>query len=179
MKSSKKLQISSHLLFVYINNKDRKWRMSVLVFSSALLILAFKMYCREAQTRNSVNRITCLHKTLKESIGKAAQRINWKQSIEYVENNPSSTLKTIHRVCWKQSIADWPRKLQECAHRSPADDYNNWQDYGHSNHFPLTGLGNFRIVRTGVLQMVTAIDRIMDIATIFRINKAVHNQSPF
>ncbi len=36
MKSSKKLHISSHLLFVYINNQDRKWRMSVLVFSSAL-----------------------------------------------------------------------------------------------------------------------------------------------
>ncbi len=36
MKSSKKLQISSHLLFVYIYNQDRKWRMSVLVFSSAL-----------------------------------------------------------------------------------------------------------------------------------------------
>ncbi len=36
MKSSKQLQISSHLLFVYINNQDRKWRMSVLVFSSAL-----------------------------------------------------------------------------------------------------------------------------------------------
>ncbi len=36
MKSSKKLQISSHLLFVYINNQDRKWRMSVLVFSSTL-----------------------------------------------------------------------------------------------------------------------------------------------
>ncbi len=36
MKSSKKLQISSHLLFVYINNRDRKWRMSVFVFSSAL-----------------------------------------------------------------------------------------------------------------------------------------------
>ncbi len=39
MKSSKKLQISSHLLFVYINNQDRKWRMSALVFSSALAIL--------------------------------------------------------------------------------------------------------------------------------------------
>ncbi len=38
MKRSKKLQISSHLLFVYINNQDRKWRMSVLVFSSALVI---------------------------------------------------------------------------------------------------------------------------------------------
>ncbi len=38
MKSSKKLQISSHLLFVYINNQDRKWRMSVLVFSSALVL---------------------------------------------------------------------------------------------------------------------------------------------
>ncbi len=38
MKSSKKLQISSHLLFVYINNQDRKWRMSVLVFSSALAL---------------------------------------------------------------------------------------------------------------------------------------------
>ncbi len=37
MKSSKKLQISSHMLFVYINNQDRKWRMSVLVFSSALV----------------------------------------------------------------------------------------------------------------------------------------------
>ncbi len=37
MKSSKKLQISSHLLFVYINNQDRKWRISVLVFSSALI----------------------------------------------------------------------------------------------------------------------------------------------
>ncbi len=37
MKSSKKLQISSHVLFVYINNQDRKWRMSVLVFSSALV----------------------------------------------------------------------------------------------------------------------------------------------
>ncbi len=36
MKSSKKLQLTSHLLFVYINNQDRKWRMSVLVFSSAL-----------------------------------------------------------------------------------------------------------------------------------------------
>ncbi len=36
MKSSKKLQISSHLLFVYVNNQDRKWHMSVLVFSSAL-----------------------------------------------------------------------------------------------------------------------------------------------
>ncbi len=36
MKSSKKLQILSHLLFVYINNQDRKWRMSILVFSSAL-----------------------------------------------------------------------------------------------------------------------------------------------
>ncbi len=36
MKSPKKLQISSHLLFVYINNHDRKRRMSVLVFSSAL-----------------------------------------------------------------------------------------------------------------------------------------------
>ncbi len=36
MKNSKKLQISSHLLFVYINNQDRKWRMSVLVFSSTL-----------------------------------------------------------------------------------------------------------------------------------------------
>ncbi len=36
MKSSKKLQISDHPLFVYINNQDRKWRMSVLVFSSAL-----------------------------------------------------------------------------------------------------------------------------------------------
>ncbi len=36
MKSSKKLQTSSHLLFVYINNQDRKWRMSVLVFSRAL-----------------------------------------------------------------------------------------------------------------------------------------------
>ncbi len=39
MKSSKKLQISSYLLFVYINNQDRKWRMSVLVFSSALVLL--------------------------------------------------------------------------------------------------------------------------------------------
>ncbi len=38
MKSSKKLQISSHLLFVYINNQDRKWRVSVLVFSSALVL---------------------------------------------------------------------------------------------------------------------------------------------
>ncbi len=39
MKSSKKLQISSHLLLLYINNnQDRKWRMSVLVFSSALEI---------------------------------------------------------------------------------------------------------------------------------------------
>ncbi len=37
MKSSKKLQISSHLSFVYINNQDIKWRMSVLVFSSALV----------------------------------------------------------------------------------------------------------------------------------------------
>ncbi len=37
MKSSKKLQISSHLLFVYINDQDRKWRMSVLVFFSALV----------------------------------------------------------------------------------------------------------------------------------------------
>ncbi len=36
MKSSKKLHISSHLLFVYINNQDRKWCMSVLVFFSAL-----------------------------------------------------------------------------------------------------------------------------------------------
>ncbi len=36
MKSSKKLQISSHLLFLHINNQDRKWRMSVLVFSRAL-----------------------------------------------------------------------------------------------------------------------------------------------
>ncbi len=36
MKSSKKSQISSYLLFVYINNQDRKWRMPVLVFSSAL-----------------------------------------------------------------------------------------------------------------------------------------------
>ncbi len=42
MKSSKKLQISSHLLFVYINNRDRKWRMSVLVFSSALQPSALK-----------------------------------------------------------------------------------------------------------------------------------------
>ncbi len=39
MKSSKKFQISSHLLFVYINNQDGKWRMSVLVFSSALVYL--------------------------------------------------------------------------------------------------------------------------------------------
>ncbi len=39
MKSSKKLQISSHLLFVYINNQDRKWHTSVLVFSSALVYL--------------------------------------------------------------------------------------------------------------------------------------------
>ncbi len=37
MKSSKKLQISSHLLLVFINNQDRKWRMSVLAFSSALV----------------------------------------------------------------------------------------------------------------------------------------------
>ncbi len=29
MKSSKKLQILSHLLFVYINNQNRKWRMYV------------------------------------------------------------------------------------------------------------------------------------------------------
>ncbi len=36
MKSSKKLQISSRLSFVYINNQGRKWRMSVLVFSSDL-----------------------------------------------------------------------------------------------------------------------------------------------
>ncbi len=36
MKSSKKLQISSRLLFVYNNNQDRKWRMSVLLFSSAV-----------------------------------------------------------------------------------------------------------------------------------------------
>ncbi len=38
MKSSKKLQISSHLLFIYINNQDRKWLMSVLVFSRALIV---------------------------------------------------------------------------------------------------------------------------------------------
>ncbi len=37
MKSSKKLQILSHLLFVYIDHQDRKWRMAVLVFSSALI----------------------------------------------------------------------------------------------------------------------------------------------
>ncbi len=36
MKSSKKLQISSYLLIVYINNQDRKWCLSVLVFSSTL-----------------------------------------------------------------------------------------------------------------------------------------------
>ncbi len=36
MKSSKKLQISSHRLFVYINNQNRKWCMSLLVFSGAL-----------------------------------------------------------------------------------------------------------------------------------------------
>ncbi len=30
------MHISSHLLFVYINNQNRKWCMSVLVFSSAL-----------------------------------------------------------------------------------------------------------------------------------------------
>ncbi len=36
MKSSKKLQILSHLLFVYLKNQDRKLRMSVLFFSSAL-----------------------------------------------------------------------------------------------------------------------------------------------
>ncbi len=38
MKSLKKLQISSRLLFVYINKQNRKWRMSVLVFSSALAL---------------------------------------------------------------------------------------------------------------------------------------------
>ncbi len=43
MKSSRKLRISSHLLFVYINNQDRKWRMSVLVFSSALIQLYSKI----------------------------------------------------------------------------------------------------------------------------------------
>ncbi len=43
MKSSKKLQISSHLLSVYINNQDRKWRMSVLVFSSALVYTIHKV----------------------------------------------------------------------------------------------------------------------------------------
>ncbi len=37
MKSSKTLRISSHLLFVYVKNQDGKWRMSVLVFSSALV----------------------------------------------------------------------------------------------------------------------------------------------
>ncbi len=42
MKSSKKLQISIHLLFVYINNQDRKLRMSVLVFSSALVALTLR-----------------------------------------------------------------------------------------------------------------------------------------
>ncbi len=42
MKSSKKLQTSSHLLFVYIKNQDRKWRMSVLVFSSALGVTIVK-----------------------------------------------------------------------------------------------------------------------------------------
>ncbi len=43
MKSLKKLQISNHLLFVYISNQDRKWRMSVLVFSSALVKPALKI----------------------------------------------------------------------------------------------------------------------------------------
>ncbi len=43
MKSSKKLQISSHLLFVYIKNQDIKWRMSVLVFSSALALVYSKL----------------------------------------------------------------------------------------------------------------------------------------
>ncbi len=38
MKRSRKLQISSHLLFVYISNQDRKWRMSELVFSRALVL---------------------------------------------------------------------------------------------------------------------------------------------
>ncbi len=42
MKSSKKLRISSHLLFVYVDNQDRKWRMLVLVFSSAPDRVAFQ-----------------------------------------------------------------------------------------------------------------------------------------
>ncbi len=49
MKSSKKLQILSHLLFVYINNQDRKWRMSVLVFSSALEQTRFVQYTNNAK----------------------------------------------------------------------------------------------------------------------------------
>ncbi len=54
MKGSKKLQISSHLLFVYINNQDKKWRMSVLLFSSALVSF-HNLYVRSLKQTHSAN----------------------------------------------------------------------------------------------------------------------------
>ncbi len=61
MKSLKKLQIPSHPLFVYINNQDRKLHMSVLVFSSALVMFpvgikerlstAARLFCRAIEEK--------------------------------------------------------------------------------------------------------------------------------
>ncbi len=57
MKSSKKLQISSHLSFVYINNQDRKWRMSVLVFSSALTRTRHAQWYTINSSRDAINEL--------------------------------------------------------------------------------------------------------------------------
>ncbi len=58
MKSSKKLQISSYLLFVYINNHDRKWRTSVLCFPVAALISQLSNETTDVHTRVGQNPST-------------------------------------------------------------------------------------------------------------------------
>ncbi len=83
MKSSKKLQISTHPLFVYINNQDRKWRMSALVFSSALVqpYLLFAENFRGRKTQLWQNLKYALHHHHLAPLtwrtnGKSCKRIN-------------------------------------------------------------------------------------------------------
>ncbi len=66
MKSSKKLQISSHLLFVYINNQDRKQRTSVLVFSSALACTEIMQYFSQNLIKNFPNFFKTFKKCLQD-----------------------------------------------------------------------------------------------------------------
>ncbi len=118
MKSSKKLQISSHLLFVYINNQDRKWRMLLLVFSSALAQApVFDECCYQyTQSIRTSSKIT-LDCTMNKVFRVSAVGLQW-----YLTNFHCVLNWLICRK-WdisRSRIARWPRYLTELYHALPS-----------------------------------------------------------